>query len=401
MSKKIFVTGIGIISSIGNGVAETLKFVESSSSGIGTINNLITFYKDKLPAAEVKLTNKELANIAGISEDKLYTRTTLLGVIAAREALKSSGININEMRNGLISATSVGGMDQSEHFYDAFYADDSNGDLAQISGHDCYDSSEKIARELGIKDYITTISTACSSSANSIMFGARLIKNNIVDRVVAGGTDSITRFTLNGFNTLMILDKDGCKPFDEKRNGLTIGEGAGYIVLESEESVLKSGSKILCELTGYGNANDAYHQTASSPEGNGAYLAMSKAIKLSGLDISDIDYINVHGTGTQNNDLSEGVAMKRVFGDNMPSFSSTKSFTGHTLGACGGIEAVFSALAIDKSLIYPNLNFSEEIAELGISPVKELIRNAKVNNVLSNSFGFGGNNSTLIFSKVK
>lgn len=401
MSKKVFVTGIGIISSIGTGVDETLHSVESSVSGIGSIQNLSTFYKDKLPAAEVKLTNEQLAVIAGINDNRVYSRTALLGLIAATEALKNSGLNIYEMRNGFISATSVGGMDKTENFYNNFYNDNSSGNIEDVKGHDCYDSTEKIAERLGVKDYITTISTACSSSANSIMFGARLIKNNIVDRIIAGGTDSVTRFTINGFNTLMILDKDGCKPFDERRNGLTLGEGAGYLVLESEESVIKRGGNILCELTGYGNANDAYHQTASSPEGNGAFLAMSKALSVSGLNFKDIDYINVHGTGTQNNDLSEGLAMKRIFGENVPLFSSTKSFTGHTLGAAGGIEAVLSVLAIKYGLIYPNLNFLNEIQELGISPVKELIRNAEINNVLSNSFGFGGNNSTLIFSKVK
>lgn len=401
MSKKVFVTGIGIISSIGTGVDETLIAIESSASGIGSIKNLETFYKDKLPAAEVKLTNEELADIAGVEKGKLYTRTALLGIIAAKEAVKYSGLDTKEMRNGLISATSVGGMDRSENFYNSYYGDNLSGNIEEISGHDCYDSSEKIALKLGIKDYITTISTACSSSANSIMFGARLIKNNIIDRVVAGGTDSVTRFTINGFNTLMILDKDGCKPFDERRNGLTLGEGAGYLVLESEESVIKSGSKILCELTGYGNANDAFHQTASSPEGNGAFLAMSKALKVSGLNESEIDYINVHGTGTQNNDLSEGIALKRLFGKNVPLFSSTKSFTGHTLGAAGGIEAVLSVLAIKMGFIYPNLGFMQQITDLGISPVSKLIKNTTVNNVLSNSFGFGGNNSTLIFSKAK
>ncbi len=401
MSKKVFVTGTGIISSIGTGVNDTLIAIESSTSGLGSIKNLETFYKDKLPAAEVKLTNSELSVLAEIKDNKLYTRTALLGIIAATEAVKNSGLDLHEMRNGLISATSVGGMDTSEEFYNSFYNDHNSGNIEEIRGHDCYDSTSKIAEKIGIRDFITTISTACSSSANSIMLGARLIKNNILDRVVAGGTDAVTRFTINGFNTLMILDKDGCKPFDEKRNGLTLGEGAGFIVLESEESAKKRGATIICELTGYGNANDAYHQTASSPEGNGAFLAMSKALKISKLNANDISYINVHGTGTQNNDLSEGIAMKRIFGENMPLFSSTKSFTGHTLGAAGGIEAVLSALAIKYGIVYPNLNFSDEIKELGISPVKKLIRNAEVNNVLSNSFGFGGNNSTLIFSKLK
>ena len=162
--------------------------------------------------------------------------------------------------------------------------------------------------------------------------------------------------------------------------------------------LMKSGKTPYCELSGYGNACDAYHQTASSPEGNGAYLAMKKALDMSGLKETDIDYVNVHGTGTQNNDLSEGKAMLRLFNGNVPAFSSTKAFTGHTLGAAGGVEAVFSVLAIRENMLFPNLNFSTAIKELELIPVRQIQRNVKVNNVLSNSFGFGGNNSSLLFS---
>ena len=156
----------------------------------------------------------------------------------------------------------------------------------------------------------------------------------------------------------------------------------------------------MAELTGYGNACDAFHQTASSPEGNGAYLAMKKAIEASGISLEEIDYINVHGTGTQNNDLSEGKAMERIFGTKVPPFSSTKAFTGHTLGAAGGIEAVLSVLAIKHGLIYPNLNFIQPMKELPFKPVTQLMTHVNLRNVLSNSFGFGGNNTALIISKV-
>ena len=231
------------------------------------------------------------------------------------------------------------------------------------------------------------------------MFGSNLIKTGQLDRVIVGGNDSVTRFTLNGFNTLMILDKTGCHPFDENRAGLTLGEGAAFLVLESEDVVLKEKKSILAEVSGYGNANDAYHQTASSPDGTGAFMAMSKAIAMSGLNPGDIDYINVHGTGTENNDLSEGVAMKRIFGENVPPFSSTKGFTGHTLGAAGAVEAVISVLAIGNRTIFPNLNFVTPMKELQISPVTKLTRDAEIRHVLSNSFGFGGNNSAVVISK--
>jgi 3-oxoacyl-[acyl-carrier-protein] synthase-1 len=270
-----------------------------------------------------------------------------------------------------------------------------------IVNHDCGDSTERIADFLGITGFMTTISTACSSSANSIMFGAQLIKAGFIDRVIAGGTDSVTRFTLNGFNTLMILDKNGCKPFDENRAGLTLGEGAAYVVLESEEIVTSRNKKTLAELAGYGNANDAYHQTASSPEGIGAFLAMEKALKFAGLSPGTIDYINVHGTGTQNNDLSEGIALQKIFGEKMPEFSSTKSYTGHTLGAAGAVEAVISILSINNGILFPNLRFETPMKELNIKPLTKVRKGVEVRNILSNSFGFGGNNSTLILSKIK
>jgi len=220
----------------------------------------------------------------------------------------------------------------------------------------------------------------------------------MVDIVIAGGSDALCRFTVNGFNSLMILSDQPCKPFDRDRTGLNLGEAAGYFVLESEASVLRRGIKPLAELSGYGNACDAYHQTASSPNGEGAYLAMNQAIKSSGYKPEDIDYINAHGTGTLNNDLSESIALKRIFNEEVPPLSSTKSFTGHTLAAAGGIEAVLAVLSIQNGWVYPNLNFSNKIEETGLVPVTQLLSNKKVNHILSNSFGFGGNNSSLLIS---
>jgi len=198
----------------------------------------------------------------------------------------------------------------------------------------------------------------------------------------------------------MILDDAFCKPFDEHRKGLNLGEGAGYVVLVSEK-VAKSLSKpIYCTLSGYNNSNDAFHQTASSPDGTGSFMAMQGALKQAGLDPSDISYINLHGTGTPNNDSAEGTAVKRVFGPVYPPMSSTKSFTGHTLGASGGIEAVFSVLAITHHMIYPNLRFETKMAELPFEPETQLLIDQDVRHVMSNSFGFGGNCTSLIFSAV-
>jgi 3-oxoacyl-(acyl-carrier-protein) synthase len=222
----------------------------------------------------------------------------------------------------------------------------------------------------------------------------------VLDVVIAGGTDSLTKFTLNGFNTLMILDKDYCKPFDEYRQGLNLGEGAGYVVLVSEKVAGTLQKPVYCKLSGYNNSNDAYHQTASSPDGTGSYLAMKTALENAGLKPFDIDYINLHGTGTPNNDSAEGTAVKRLFDPHYPPMSSTKSFTGHTLGASGGIEAVFSALAIRHGMVYPNLRFETQMQELPFAPETKLLTGQTINHVMSNSFGFGGNCTSLIFSKA-
>lgn len=401
MSNKVYITGLGVISAIGNNVSETLDFLNKQKSGVTKLDNIESRYQHELPVGEVKLSNEELKKLGGVENAPNNTRTAYLGIIAVKEAIKNAGItDIKEFRTGLISATSVGGMGITEDRWLDYLDTSKSGEwLHYIETHECGDSTEAIADSVGIKDYLSTISTACSSSANSIMYGARLIKHGILDRVIVGGTDSLSRFTINGFTTLMILDPENCKPFDAERKGLNLGEGAGFIVIESEKAA--KGKKILAELSGYGNSNDAYHQTASSPDGAGAYLAMEKAFKVSDLKPENIDYINAHGTGTTINDLSEGTAITRMFGKNVPMISSTKAYTGHTLGACGGIEAVFSVLSINNNTVFPNLNYKNKMPEVEFTPTKELLKNKTINHVLSNSFGFGGNTSSLIFSRHK
>ena len=391
MSRSVAVTGMGIFSAIGKDLEENHSSLIHGKHGLSTPEILETIHQ-KLPIGEIKSTNKDLAESLNLDENHAFTRAALLGTIALKEALENA--KIKDFTNiGFVNGTSVGGMDMTERFYREYENDETNRRFIQAQ-HPGF-TTEQIASYFGINNYVMTISTACSSAANAIMMGARLIKSGRLDRVIVGGTDCLSRFTLNGFNSLMIYAEDFPKPFDAERKGLNLGEAAAYLVLESAE--LAENKEILVYVSGYGNANDAFHQTASSENGEGAYLAMQKALKTAKLNPHQIDYINAHGTATQNNDLSESRALIRTFKE-MPAFSSTKSFTGHTLAAAGGIEAVFSLLAIKHQQIYPNLNFESVINETKLEPATEL-KSAKIDHVLSNSFGFGGNCTSLIFSK--
>ncbi len=397
MSKKVAITGMGIISSIGTTIEENFQSLLNNKSGISTIENLNTIHKNAIKVGEIKLTNKQLAQQLNLLPENTFSRTSLLGAIAAKEAINKAGIkNINEYKTGFISATSVGGMDLKETYFYDYYVNESN--RKYINSHDIGHSTHQIADYIGLKGMVTTVSTACSSAANAIILGARLIQSGQLDRVIVGGTDSLTKFTINGFKTLMILSDTNCMPFDQNRKGLNLGEAAAYLVLESDDIVQNEQKKVLAYVSGFGNANDAFHQTASSENGEGAFLAMQKAFVKANLKPEDIDYINVHGTATLNNDLSEGRAIIRLFENNIPDFSSTKAFTGHTLAAAAAIEAVYSVFAIQHNLVFANLNFKTPMDEFNLIPQTSL-KEKSINHVLSNSFGFGGNCSTILFSK--
>ena len=394
---KIAITGMGIISAIGNSVEENYNALISGKMGVTDIENIDTVHKDVIKVGEIKFTNQQLQQQLQLPDDNNFSRTALLATIAAKQAVENAGIkDINEYKTGLISATSVGGMDMSERFYYQYF-DDQNSQK-YIYTQDAGDTTHNTADYLGLKGLVTSISTACSSAANAIMMGAKLIQSGQLDRVIVGGTDALSKFTINGFKTLMILSDTYNTPFDNNRKGLNLGEAAAFLVLESDEMIKKQNKKVLAYVTGFGNANDAFHQTASSENGEGAFLAMNKALKMANLEPKNIDYINAHGTATPNNDLSEGRAIIRVFGETVPEFSSTKPYTGHTLAAAAAIEAVYSILALQNNIIFPNKNFQAPMEEFNLLPVTE-IKNKPLQNVLSNSFGFGGNCSTLIFSK--
>ena len=392
--EPILITGMGVVSAIGLGKAQTLEALLANRSGVGPLKYLKTEHKE-FPVGEVKLTNAEMCERLGIAQEAITTRTALMGMMALGEALEEAQLTPEMLpKVGFISGTTVGGMDMSEQFYLDFIHSEAHKEY--IAAHDCGNCTEMTANHFGKFAFTTTLSTACSSAANAIILGANMIRCGEADIVVVGGSECITKFHLNGFNSLMILDTEPCRPFDATRHGLNLGEGAAYLVLESAESAKRRGVTAQALLSGYGNACDAFHQTASSPEGEGAYRAMSEALALAGLQPSDIDYINAHGTGTPNNDASESQAMMRLFGENVPPVSSTKPFPGHTTSASGSIEAVFCILALQNGFLPVNLNWSQAMED-GIVPVSQPTKKA-LKHVLCNAFGFGGNDSSVLIS---
>lgn len=401
MSERVFITGYGIITSIGNNAEENFQSLVNRKVGFGPLEFLDTVHKQTLPACEIKLNEKSLCELAGVESNEGFTRTSLLALIALKEAIRHAELSDEEVASsGLISATTTGGIREFEHYFEELMDPSADGGFVQFtdtatSGEHC----DKIAERLGIRRYLGTISTACSSSANSLMHGAQMIRHKKLDHVICGGSEALSKFTLNGFNTLMILDKEHCRPFDVSRKGLNLGEAAAYIVLESESAVTKKNKKVIAELKGYGNANDAFHQTASSPDGAGAYNAMHQALSTAGILPSEVGYINAHGTATENNDISEGLGIKRLFNEGVPAFSSTKPYTGHTLAAAGSVETVYCLMSLQHGLLWPNVNYKNIMPELGIEPVKDL-SNKNLKYVLSNSFGFGGNTSSILLAAV-
>lgn len=394
MMEPIVITGLGIVSAIGIGRAETLDALLHHRTGIAPLRYLKTSHKE-FPVGEVKMSDEEMKQRLDIHEEPT-TRTSLMGMLALREALADARLTDGRGQHVvLVSGTTVGGMDKSEQYYLDYLENDSRN--AYIATHDCGATTELMARHFGCFSAATSISTACSSAANAIILGANLIRSGRTEMAVVGGAECITKFHLCGFNSLMILDHEQCRPFDATRAGLNLGEGAAFLVLETAASARRRGAKVLARLSGYGNACDAFHQTASSDDGEGAYLAMQKALALAGLQPADIDYVNAHGTGTPNNDVSESQALRRLFGSQLPPVSSTKGMTGHTTSASGSVEAVICLLALQEGFLPANYGWQTPMDD-GIRPVAEVQTGQHLQHVMCNSFGFGGNDSSLIFS---
>lgn len=397
--KRICITGSGVVSAIGLDKRETLSSLRADRSGIAPVRFLETADRDFL-VGEVPLDNGQMKVRLGIPDGEPVSRTSLMGMLALDEALREAGLRPEDCRSiPLISGTTVGGMDCTERFYREYLSGEHTHD-AYIALHDCGASTEAIAARFGGFRYATTLSTACSSAANAVILGAGLIEAGMTELVAVGGSECLSNFHLNGFNSLMIIDRAPCRPFDRTRAGLNLGEGAAFLILESEASARRRGIRPVAVLSGYGNACDAFHQTASSENGEGPFLAMRQALVMAGLAPESVSYVNAHGTGTPNNDASESAALHRIFGADCPPVSSTKAFTGHTTSASGSIEAVFCLLAMQQDFIPANLNW-READEACIRPVPAFRDGVCQNHVLCNAFGFGGNDSALLFSRYE
>ena len=387
------ITGLGIVTAAGCGVDEVWAAITNGTSGLKPLSLFQSPRYGQMLVGEIK------SDLAKLGAPLRGSRSDKLGWLAARDAIQSSKLNLENDadRAGIVLGCSVGGSYDSEHFLTALIK---RGKMRArpTRFHECHSTVDLIADKFGLFGPSLTLATACSSGALAIATAAELIMAGEADVMLAGGADSLSLMTWGGFNSLLLTDAAGCRPFDATRSGMTLGEGAAILIIESEESAQKRGAKILARLAGWGASCDAHHATAPHPEGAGALTAMQAALRRANLDAAAIDYINAHGTGTRDNDLAEGKALKKLFGEIVPPFSSTKRFFGHALAASGAIEAVICVEALRRQELPPNPGFTTSDTAIGLSPITTL-RASTLAHVMSNSFGFGGNNAALIFSK--
>ncbi|MDY5480038.1 MAG: beta-ketoacyl-ACP synthase II [Peptostreptococcus porci] len=408
MDRRVVITGIGVISPIGNNIEDFLKNIIDCKNGIDEITLIDTSsYKTKL-AAEVKdFEPKEF----GIEGHKKKDRFVQFAIAAAKQAQKNSGYIIddeNRYKTGVVVGSGIGGLSTIQDEHKKFIEKGPR----KISSHFIPKAIVNMAAghvsiELGSRGVCTSNVTACATGTDSIGYAFRLVKNGYQDAVFAGGCEaSICDLGILGFEamsaTSFSTDKNRASiPFDKERSGFVMGEGSAIMLLESLESALKRNANIICEVVGFGQTSDAYHITAPNPDGEGAMHSMKFAIEESGASIDDIDYVNAHGTSTPLNDVSETLAIKKLFGEHSKNIavSSTKSMTGHMLGAAGAIEASICALALNKGFIPSTINYAVKDEECDLDYVTEGTRFEAIEYALSNSLGFGGHNSSLLFKK--
>ncbi|EKF37129.1 beta-ketoacyl-ACP synthase II [Bacillus xiamenensis] len=409
--KRVVVTGLGALTPLGNDVETTWKNAVAGVSGVGPITRVDSSEYTAKVAAELKAFNIE--DYMEKKEARKMARFTQYAVVAAQKALEDSRLEITDEiapRVGVWVGSGIGGLETFEEQFEVY----SNKGARRVSPFfvpmmipDM--ATGQISIALGAKGVNSCTVTACATGTNSIGDAFKVIQRGDADAMITGGTEApLTKMSFAGFcaNKALSTNPDpntASRPFDKNRDGFVMGEGAGIVVLEELEHALKRGATIYAEIVGYGSTGDAYHITAPAPNGEGGVRAMKEAIRDAGLKVEEIDYINAHGTSTPYNDKFETMAIKEVFGEhaNQLAISSTKSMTGHLLGAAGGVEAIFSVLAIKDSVIPPTINLETPDEECDLDYVANEARSKEVQVALSNSLGFGGHNATIIFKKYE
>lgn len=410
MNKRVVITGVGAVTPLGNDAHTSWKQIKSGVSGIGPATLFDVEQVDVKIAAEVKGFAPE--EFMDKKEARRMGRYSQFAIAASQMAIKDAGIQIGEEiqpeRVGVWIGSGIGGLAEFEEQHRKFLEKGQrrvNPFTIPMFIPDM--AAGQVSISLGAKGINNCSVTACASGANSIGDAFRVIQKGDVDVMIAGGTEAtITGMTVAGFSNMTALSKNpdpatASRPFDKNRDGFVIGEGAGIVVLEELEHALARGAAIYGELIGYGATGDAHHITTPAPEGEGAGRAMKLALADAGITPEQVDYINAHGTSTHYNDLYETLAIKEVFKDHAYklSVSSTKSMTGHLLGATGAIEAIFSLFAIKDGIIPPTINYETPDEQLDLDYVPNVAKIKDVQVVLSNSLGFGGHNATLVFKK--
>lgn len=410
MDRRIVVTGLGAVTPLGNDVTSTWGNIKKGMSGIAKAVRIDVDKIDVKLAGEVK--GFEPENFMDRKEARRMGRFSQLAIAAAKMAFEDAGlqmgVNVRSERTGVWIGSGIGGLGEFEEQYRKFLEKGQrrvNPFTIPMFIPDM--AAGRVSIELGAKGINNCSVTACASGANSIGDSYRAIQYGNADVIVAGGAEaSITEMTIAGFSNMTALStnpdpKTASRPFDKNRDGFVIAEGAGIIVLEELEHARSRGAHIYGEIIGYGSTGDAYHITSPAPEGEGAARAMKLALQDAAVTPEQIDYINAHGTSTPLNDLNETKAIKEVFKEHACrlAVSSTKSMTGHMLGAAGGVEAIFSLLAIKEGILPPTINYETPDEELDLDYVPNVARKQNIDIAVSNSLGFGGHNVSLIFRK--
>ena len=404
-TERVVITGMGTINAVAGSVPEFHGALRSGVCGIGPVTVFDTACFKTHTGGQVKRFVPQEMIPAGFSTKRM-SRSDILALAAAVEALKDAGLF--PVPDGLLADTGIvigggaGGMLEGEQAYRQYLKAKGKGvRFSRFASFCCASSADHIASKLGCMGPKTTFMTACSSGATAMGYARDLIRSGMAKIVIAGGTEPLSRITYATFNALGAVDPEFCKPFDKNRQGISLGEGAGILILESLNHALSRCAPIHGEILGYGVSCDAYHMTAPDPQASGAVRCMRTALSDAGVPPERVDYINAHGTATPANDRMETRGIKEVFGNKACKIpvSSTKSMTGHALGAAGAIEGVVSVLGIAHNFIPPTIHLTAPDPECDLDYVTEGSRDADVNIVLSNSFAFGGNNTSVIFGK--